>query len=152
MRTVRTSHECNFQDMWKWKSARPTTSRKAGYAPGNLSCTDPLSLYRYLYKQKVPKEQSFHKTEVQNLYKTKLNKKKMNECPNSYYYQLLLWWYVNFSVREMMLYHFAGAWVNYLQSELFGSFFILKLLFMVRERHSVLQIPAKLQHVKKSSR
>ena len=27
------SHACNFQDMWKWKSARPTTSRKAGYAP-----------------------------------------------------------------------------------------------------------------------
>ena len=27
------SHACNIQDMWKWKSARPTTSRKAGYAP-----------------------------------------------------------------------------------------------------------------------
>ena len=27
------SHACNFQDTWKWKSARPTTSRKAGYAP-----------------------------------------------------------------------------------------------------------------------
>ena len=27
------SQACNFQDMWKWKSARPTTSRKAGYAP-----------------------------------------------------------------------------------------------------------------------
>ena len=27
------SYACNFQDMWKWKSARPTTSRKAGYAP-----------------------------------------------------------------------------------------------------------------------
>ena len=27
------SHACNFKDMWKWKSARPTTSRKAGYAP-----------------------------------------------------------------------------------------------------------------------
>ena len=25
-------HAINFQDMWKWKSARPTTSRKAGYA------------------------------------------------------------------------------------------------------------------------
>ena len=24
---------CSFQDMWKWKSARPTTGRKAGYAP-----------------------------------------------------------------------------------------------------------------------
>ena len=24
---------CNFLDMWKWKSARPTTSRKDGYAP-----------------------------------------------------------------------------------------------------------------------
>ena len=33
VRSVRTSHECNFQDMWKRKSARPTTSRKAGYAP-----------------------------------------------------------------------------------------------------------------------
>ena len=28
------SHACNFQDVWKWKSARPRTSRKAGYAPG----------------------------------------------------------------------------------------------------------------------
>ena len=27
------SHACNFHDMRKWKSARPTTSRKAGYAP-----------------------------------------------------------------------------------------------------------------------
>ena len=25
VRSVRTSHECNFQDMWKWKSTRPTT-------------------------------------------------------------------------------------------------------------------------------
>ena len=33
MRSVRTSHACNFQDLCKWKSARPTTSRKAGYAP-----------------------------------------------------------------------------------------------------------------------
>ena len=42
-----------------------------------------------LYKQKVPKEQGrFHKTGAQNLYKTKLNKKKINEFPNSYYYQL----------------------------------------------------------------
>ena len=65
-------------------------SGKAGYAPGRLSCTDPLSLYLYLYKQKVPKEQSFHKTEAQNLYKTKLSKKKINECPNWYYYQLSL--------------------------------------------------------------
>ena len=54
-----------------------------------------------LYKQKVPKEQGrFHKTGAQNLYKTKLNKKIINECPNSYYYQL--WWYVNFPVREMI--------------------------------------------------
>ena len=29
-----TSHACSFQDVWKWKSARPTTSLKAGYAPG----------------------------------------------------------------------------------------------------------------------
>ena len=29
-----TSHACNFQEVWKWKSARPTTSLKAGYAPG----------------------------------------------------------------------------------------------------------------------
>ena len=28
MRSVHTSHTCNFQDMWKWKSARPTTSQK----------------------------------------------------------------------------------------------------------------------------
>ena len=34
VRSVRTtSHACNFQDMWKRKSVRPTTSRKAGYAP-----------------------------------------------------------------------------------------------------------------------
>ena len=33
MRTVLTSHACNFQDIWKWKSARPTTGRKAGYTP-----------------------------------------------------------------------------------------------------------------------
>ena len=25
-------HACSFQDMWKRKSFRPTTSRKAGYA------------------------------------------------------------------------------------------------------------------------
>ena len=25
---MHTSHACNFQDMWKWKSARPTTSQK----------------------------------------------------------------------------------------------------------------------------
>ena len=29
-----TCHACNFQDAWKWKSARPTTSQKASYAPG----------------------------------------------------------------------------------------------------------------------
>ena len=29
MRSVRTtSHACNFQDLWKWKSARPTNSEK----------------------------------------------------------------------------------------------------------------------------
>ena len=28
MRSVHTSHACNFQDMCKWKSARPTTSQK----------------------------------------------------------------------------------------------------------------------------
>ena len=33
VRSLRTSHAYNFQDMYKWKSARPTTSRKAGYAP-----------------------------------------------------------------------------------------------------------------------
>ena len=25
----------NLQDMWKWKLARPTTTRKSGYSPGN---------------------------------------------------------------------------------------------------------------------
>ena len=35
VKSVRTSHACNFQDMWKRKSARPTTNRKAGYAPGH---------------------------------------------------------------------------------------------------------------------
>ena len=33
MRSVRTCHTCNFQDMYEWKTARPTISRKAGYAP-----------------------------------------------------------------------------------------------------------------------
>ena len=33
VRSLRTSHACNFQDMSKNKSARPTTSRKAGYSP-----------------------------------------------------------------------------------------------------------------------
>ena len=33
VRSARTSHACNFQDMWKSKSATPTTSRKAGYTP-----------------------------------------------------------------------------------------------------------------------
>ena len=28
MRSVHTSHAWNFQDMWKWKSTRPTTSQK----------------------------------------------------------------------------------------------------------------------------
>ena len=28
MRSVHTRHPCNFQDMWKWTSARPTTSQK----------------------------------------------------------------------------------------------------------------------------
>ena len=31
---VRTSHACSFQDMWKSKSAKRATNRKAGYAPG----------------------------------------------------------------------------------------------------------------------
>ena len=35
LRSVRTSHACNFQDMRKWNSGRPTTSRKAGYVPGS---------------------------------------------------------------------------------------------------------------------
>ena len=29
MRSVHTSHACNFEDMWKWKSAKPTTSQKS---------------------------------------------------------------------------------------------------------------------------
>ena len=33
MRSVRTSHACNFHDMCTWKSARPTTVRQADYAP-----------------------------------------------------------------------------------------------------------------------
>ena len=43
MRSVRTSHACNFQDMWKWKSARPTHSWKAGYAPVSLDSLPLLS-------------------------------------------------------------------------------------------------------------
>ena len=38
MRSVRTSHAFNFQDMWKWKSARPTTSQKTGLLPS--PCTE----------------------------------------------------------------------------------------------------------------
>ena len=34
VRSLHTSHACNFEDMWKLKSARPTTSRKTGSAPG----------------------------------------------------------------------------------------------------------------------
>ena len=34
MRSVRTNDACNFQDMRKWKSTRPTNSWKASYAPG----------------------------------------------------------------------------------------------------------------------
>ena len=37
MRSVHTSHAFNFQDMWKWKSARSTTSQKAIYVPENFS-------------------------------------------------------------------------------------------------------------------
>ena len=37
--SVRTGHACNFQDMWKWKSARPTTNRTAGYVPVCQACT-----------------------------------------------------------------------------------------------------------------
>ena len=33
MRSEHSTHASYFQDRWKWKSARPTTSRKAGYAP-----------------------------------------------------------------------------------------------------------------------
>ena len=33
VRSVRTRHACNFQDMWKRKAARPTNTRQAGYAP-----------------------------------------------------------------------------------------------------------------------
>ena len=35
MRSVRTSYAFSFQDMWKWNSARSSTSRKAGYVPGS---------------------------------------------------------------------------------------------------------------------
>ena len=35
MRSVRTSYAFSFQDMWKWNSARSSTSRKAGYALGS---------------------------------------------------------------------------------------------------------------------
>ena len=28
MTSVHTNHACNFQDMWKWKSARPTATQK----------------------------------------------------------------------------------------------------------------------------
>ena len=37
MRSVHISHAFNFQDMWKWKSARSTTSQKAIYVPENFS-------------------------------------------------------------------------------------------------------------------
>ena len=33
MRSEHSTHASYFQEMWKWKSARPTTSQKAGYAP-----------------------------------------------------------------------------------------------------------------------
>ena len=37
VRLVRSSLACNFQNMWKGKSARPTNTRKAGYAHAVIS-------------------------------------------------------------------------------------------------------------------
>ena len=45
MRSVRTSQACNFQDMWKWKSARPIISRNASYAPENHLILELIFLY-----------------------------------------------------------------------------------------------------------
>ena len=44
MRSVCTSHACNFQDMGKWKSPRPSNSRKEGYTP----CSCNFSYKRWI--------------------------------------------------------------------------------------------------------
>ena len=48
LRSVRTIHAYDFQDVWQLKSTRPTTSRKAGYAPGivTIQCHHRLTAPR----------------------------------------------------------------------------------------------------------
>ena len=56
VKSVRTSYACNSQDMWKWKSARPTTNRKTGYTPG-------LEIYVHFFKNQpatVIRKETWH--------------------------------------------------------------------------------------------
>ena len=54
MRSVRTGHACNFQDMWKWKSARPTNYRKAGNAPASCKNKRRELFFRRYYCYSPP--------------------------------------------------------------------------------------------------
>ena len=49
VRSVRVSRAYNFQDMWKRKSTRPTTSRKAGYDP------DDFKMFQDKFRKKISK-------------------------------------------------------------------------------------------------
>ena len=49
VRSVRVSRAYNFQDMWKRKSIRPTTSRKAGYDP------DDFIMFQDKFRKKISK-------------------------------------------------------------------------------------------------
>ena len=56
VRSVRSSHACNSQDMWKWKSVKPTTSPKAGYAPVNYKIavsSQTNSCFKHYIKHKL---------------------------------------------------------------------------------------------------
>ena len=53
VRSVCVNQACNVQDMWKWKSARPTTSRKAGYAPASYWIWDSLSVEFWIPKSRI---------------------------------------------------------------------------------------------------
>ena len=53
IRSVRTNQACNFQDI-EWKSARPTTSRKAGFAPTRYWIQDSLSVEFWIPKSRIP--------------------------------------------------------------------------------------------------
>ena len=49
VRSVRVTRAYNFQDMWKRKSTRPTTSRKAGQDP------DDFKMFSDKFRKKISK-------------------------------------------------------------------------------------------------